>query len=651
MGLHRAAMNDDMNTMRSFVFGRARSVSDGSNHTPVANAPGSPVARKFRPVVEQLEARVVLHGISTYPGIILPQAADTIPTTDPTASADAAPLTIPVLNSLPGAPATLYLDFDGDTVASWLGYRNIKIPAFSIDTDPAFSQTEVDHISDIWRVVAQSYAVFNINVTTVDPRTVTDYVGRVSQIDVGGKGGWAGGTYGGLGEVGGMTASTPTNPVRGFVFPGNLGNGDAWYTAQAASHEAGHTMGLEHQSKWSSGRKTAEYQDGPGDDTAPIMGVSYDAERGLWWYGKNTLGKMQNDMTIIADSAFGLRADETGGTVDDATPLTVSGNSLTATGLITAMTDVDMWSFSTDAGTVNLEVKTPIDGMLRPKMQLLDASGNVVVDWVSTGETTLSWSGPLEAGSYRLVVASSGMSALATAANYGFNVGQYSITGNVFTSANYVPPPSSLQAAVNANVTIDLKWNDNADTETGFSIDRSTDGTNWTPLINLPADTTAYSDSGLTGGVRYYYRIRTMEDLFYSDYSNQANAVARLDPPVAPTGLVATRISTSKVRLTWNDNASNEAGYYIERASINRYGVLGKYARLYTVSPNTTLLIDLAAYNTRIYRYRIRAFNAAGVSAYSNTTPRVPRAVPAPAADLSSAATEWNDRHAAHFLF
>src|SRR5439155_18962497 len=93
--------------------------------------------------------------------------ATTGPSSTPTAAAG---LPIPALNSLPGAPGTLYLDFAGDTVASFLGWTNITIPAFDTDGDGApLSQAEVDAITGIWQIVAQNYAPYNLNVTTVDP--------------------------------------------------------------------------------------------------------------------------------------------------------------------------------------------------------------------------------------------------------------------------------------------------------------------------------------------------------------------------------------------------------------------------------------------------------------------------------------------------
>ena len=81
---------------------------------------------------------------------------------------------LPALNSLPGAPATLYLNFTGsrldeDFVAPQLGSVNLRNyhQAFDLDFDPTrFSDAEADAIYRIWRYVADDYAPFNVNVTT-----------------------------------------------------------------------------------------------------------------------------------------------------------------------------------------------------------------------------------------------------------------------------------------------------------------------------------------------------------------------------------------------------------------------------------------------------------------------------------------------------
>jgi fibronectin type 3 domain-containing protein len=76
------------------------------------------------------------------------------------------------------------------------------------------------------------------------------------------------------------------------------------------------------------------------------------------------------------------------------------------------------------------------------------------------------------------------------------------------TSATTIPaaPAAVLAQAVSANQ-INLTWK-NVTGETGFLIERSLDGINWTTAGSTPANVTSFQDTGLLPGTMYFYRIR-----------------------------------------------------------------------------------------------------------------------------------------------
>lgn len=84
--------------------------------------------------------------------------------------------------------------------------------------------------------------------------------------------------------------------------------------------------------------------------------------------------------------------------------------------------------------------------------------------------------------------------------------------------------------------------------------------------------------------------------------------------PAAPTALAGTVVSASRVRLNWTDNASNEVAFRIERS----VGSQGSFGLLAQVSANTTSYSDKNLKARSVYRYRVRAENTAGPSAWSN---------------------------------
>jgi hypothetical protein len=86
-------------------------------------------------------------------------------------------------------------------------------------------------------------------------------------------------------------------------------------------------------------------------------------------------------------------------------------------------------------------------------------------------------------------------------------------------------------------------------------------------------------------------------------------AASAASPPAAPSGLAA-----SGSTINWVDNASDETGFSIERCLGAGCTAFGQVA---TVGAGSTTFAD-AFRASGVDRYRVRAFNAAGYSAYSN---------------------------------
>ncbi|MBT9169303.1 MAG: Thermophilic serine proteinase [Syntrophomonadaceae bacterium] len=85
--------------------------------------------------------------------------------------------------------------------------------------------------------------------------------------------------------------------------------------------------------------------------------------------------------------------------------------------------------------------------------------------------------------------------------------------------------------------------------------------------------------------------------------------------PAAPISLLAsTGSSAGMITLTWADNSFNESGFRIERKT----GASGTYSEVTTVGSNITIYHDLGLAAGTTYYYRIRAYNHAGNSTYSN---------------------------------
>jgi len=85
--------------------------------------------------------------------------------------------------------------------------------------------------------------------------------------------------------------------------------------------------------------------------------------------------------------------------------------------------------------------------------------------------------------------------------------------------------------------------------------------------------------------------------------------------PVAPSNLVATAVSKTQIDLAWTDNTTNEDGFKIERCS---GASCANFSQIATVGANVRNYSNSGLKRNTTYRYRVRAFNTSGNSAYSN---------------------------------
>ncbi|MBN1671540.1 MAG: fibronectin type III domain-containing protein [Kiritimatiellae bacterium] len=110
------------------------------------------------------------------------------------------------------------------------------------------------------------------------------------------------------------------------------------------------------------------------------------------------------------------------------------------------------------------------------------------------------------------------------------------------------PPaaPSNLTAAPVSASRIDLAWTDNSNNETGFKIDRRKSGTTtWERIATPGANATAYSDSDLPAGTKFYYMVKAYNAAGNSDYSNLADATTQAGTTPPSIAVSTTSVSVS----------------------------------------------------------------------------------------------------------
>ena len=161
-----------------------------------------------------------------------------------------------------------------------------------------------------------------------------------------------------------------------------------------------------------------------------------------------------------------------------------------------------------------------------------------------------------------------------------------------------------------------LSWRDNADNETGYEVERSNDGITYEAPVPLAANATSFTEAGLNPSTQYWYRVTAFNNAGDSGSLGLTvmTSAPLPPPPGAPTGLTATAVSKGQITIRWTDTASNEEGFKIERSSNGT-----TFTQIATIAADLTTFTNSGLAANKLYYYRVRAYNAGGNSAYSNT--------------------------------
>ncbi|PUZ23164.1 hypothetical protein DCC81_22465 [Chitinophaga parva] len=179
--------------------------------------------------------------------------------------------------------------------------------------------------------------------------------------------------------------------------------------------------------------------------------------------------------------------------------------------------------------------------------------------------------------------------------------------------------PSGLTVTVNNYSKLNLAWTDNSTNETGFEIYRSTSsGGTYAIVATVAPGVKTYTDTLLNASTAYYYKIRAIGQYGESAYTAVATATtaAKPLPPAVPGTPVAQALSTSVVKLTWADNATNETGFEVYRSLTDSLHFSFLKAAAPGVSGQGTASDSTLAANTVAY-YKVRAVGEGGYSAFT----------------------------------
>lgn len=412
---------------------------------------------------------------------------------------------IPKLESYPGMPAVVYLDFDGHYVvsAAW----NSGNP---INCQPGvFTPAQV---TEIFKRVSEDYSIFKINITTDSTKYLAAPLTQRIRIIVTTT------KYfvpPGTGGIAYMNSFIWGDDTPGFVFID--ANPIPKFVAEASSHEAGHSLGLAHQSVYAVDCSYSTYNAGQGSGEigwAPIMGFSIDRMFSTWNNGECSLdcGMLQNDISIISSkiNGGGLKPDDVTDVYTTAPNFTVTGGTnIRATGFINNNMDVDVFKLNVaQQSKLYLQGLPPATsggqtyGNVDIMLKLMNASGTVIKTYNYTDSLKAKIDTTLNAGTYYIAV--DGVGNVNVATDYG-SVGDYELLGTLVTTASLPIYNMQLTGRVNNNDQHTLNWNIEADEPLRtIELQYSADGIRFSRLTNPATKTGSFTFNPFISGTVYY---------------------------------------------------------------------------------------------------------------------------------------------------
>ncbi len=354
------------------------------------------------------------------------------------------------LQSNPGAPAVVYLDFDGQS-GPHNGWG---------DFEAAHSGLNNAQIKEVWQWVAEAFITFSINVTT-DQAVFDAATNKQRCIITPTKN--AIGTAGGIAYINSFDSGGAT-PCWALPYTGEGGG-------MIVTHEVGHTLGLGHD-----GLGTADYHGGIGNGAeswGPYMGAPYGKMMKHWSPGDYANAtNTQNDVAVIDGwSSISYRSDEIGNTTATAVALRVYANgTVDESQIIESRTDKDFYHFRTNGGAVTLNC-TPgaVGGVVNIEATLYNSAGTVITTVNNPNQPGATIATNLAAGDYFVSIDGVARTGTDPFSDYGC-IGGYNITGTI---ANVVAPQrfSVNEGTVPGSlVGTTVAWQDHAAATKTFSI-------------------------------------------------------------------------------------------------------------------------------------------------------------------------------------
>jgi len=196
--------------------------------------------------------------------------------------------------------------------------------------------------------------------------------------------------------------------------------------------------------------------------------------------------------------------------------------------------------------------------------------------------------------------------------SYLYLVGENSDTAHRVALAAIPGAPTSLSISTASASQLDLSWSAPSSGADSYKIYRSTSSGGSLTTVATGITATSYSNTGLSTGTRYYYKVKATNSEGDSGYSSEAS---RFTTPATPMTLTASDQSNTQIDLGWASPLATPTGYYIERSTSSGSG----FSQIANIIGSATTYSSTGLTQNTTYYYRIRAYTDPGAtSAYSS---------------------------------
>lgn len=230
--------------------------------------------------------------------------------------------------------------------------------------------------------------------------------------------------------------------------------------------------------------------------------------------------------------------------------LTASGNRITQNVTVVANTNYVLTAWILGKGTIGAKSGSTV---LNSQGGTFSSWTQVTVNFNSGNTTTIQLYGSYNAGEGRF--------------------DDFSLVEGTGTSPTVPAAPSALTASASGSGTINVSWTDNSTNETGFKLERKTGSTGtWSEIAGaIAANTTTFSNSGLTASTTYYYRVRSYNSAGNSTYSNEASATTGSAGGSLPANIL--NLTNWKITLPIDGSDSGTDADEVKQPALATYSI------------------------------------------------------------------------------